>query len=167
MFGSLRAVTALVGCTMLVTTAAAGAQTVTSGAAVRWHEGATLVKARVHEPAADGKLIVQRRDGSRVTIDPSATPMEYRTNGRTVWGSVGIGFGVGAGIGAIAGLLSGDDDCGTTGFFAGCFAITAGEKAVIRGIGLGLLGAVFGAVAIPTGKWVRVSPGSVSVSLAF
>ncbi|MBA2291466.1 MAG: hypothetical protein H0W15_03305 [Gemmatimonadales bacterium] len=122
MFGSLRVVAVLVGFTMLLTTSGAAAQAPTSGVAVRWHEGATVVRAQVHEPVADGKLIVQRRDGSTVTIDPRTTPMEYRTNGRTKWGSAGIGFGVGAGIDAIA---------------------------------------------IPAGKWVQVSPGSVTVALAF
>lgn len=166
MFGSFCVVTSIVGFAMLVPASGAGAQTIPSGAAVRWSDGATVVKARVHESAPGGKLIVQLPDGAVMSMDPRTTPMEYRTSGRTKWGNAGIGFGVGAGIGAMVGLLSGDDECGSGSF--GCvLAFTAGQKAVSAGIGFGLLGAAIGALAIPAGKWVQVSPGSVRVSFAF
>ena len=65
-----------------------------------------------------------------------------------------IGFGVGALTGVILGLASGDDplmepspyDFGITAAINNAFAMTAGEKAVWNGIGLGASGAIVGMI---------------------
>ena len=65
-----------------------------------------------------------------------------------------IGFGVGALTGVIIGLASGDDplmepspyDFGITAAINNAFAMTAQEKAVMNGIGLGATGAIVGAI---------------------
>ena len=64
-----------------------------------------------------------------------------------------IGLGTGAIIGALTGFISGDDpiqECGPNDFFCigaainNAFAMTAGEKAFVGAIGLGLTGALTG-----------------------
>jgi len=65
-----------------------------------------------------------------------------------------IGLGVGTLTGIIIGLASGDDplmepspaDFGITAALNNAFAMTAGEKAVAAGIGLGTTGAIVGAI---------------------
>lgn len=52
---------------------------------------------------------------------------------------MGLGLLVGGGGGAALGLLSGDDE-------RGWFSFTAGEKALMGGIGFGLLGALAGGI---------------------
>lgn len=94
--------------------------------------------------AIDDYGVVVRFDGHRA---PFRVPREVvarlevnRGGRRNVLKSVGIGFGVGALAGVAIGMASGDDP-------EGLLAFSAGEKAAVFGVGLGVIGAVVGAVA--------------------
>lgn len=66
----------------------------------------------------------------------------------------GIGFLIGAGVGAAMGLASGDDESGFISF-------SAEEKAVIAGVGLGVIGALLGGIIGALDgreRWAEVPP---------
>lgn len=72
------------------------------------------------------------------------------------------GVGIGFAIGAIAGYASGDDLKGQA------FPLSAGDKAMLAGSGLALVGALGGALvaAMEVPTWVSVPVGRTSLRVA-
>jgi len=126
----------------------------------------------------EGDTLVLRKamgvDTLRVPLSSigSLAVRRSRTSGRGAARGAGIGFLIGGGTGALIGLMSGDDPPGFMSF-------SAGEKAVVLGGALGLLGTLIGVIggasnpgqrweALPTGTFTRVEPGvDGGVNLAF
>lgn len=109
-----------------------------------------------------GRLVAIDEDGVVVKFDGYRAPfrvpaaalasLEVNRGGRrNVLKSIGIGLGVGALAGVALGAASGDDEKGFMSF-------TAGEKAAIYGVGLGLIGGVVGAVAGISDRPARWEP---------
>ena len=79
--------------------------------------------------------------------------------GHTLQG-MGIGLLAGAGFGALIGYASGDDE-------AGFLSFSAGDKAVLGGMGGGILGTLIGAIggSARTDSWVDVPVRRVNIGL--
>jgi hypothetical protein len=69
---------------------------------------------------------------------------DSRSNGALQ--GAGLGILIGALTGALIGLASGDDQCSGGGFFGCMVKFSAGQKAQMGAIGLGVLGGVSGAI---------------------
>jgi hypothetical protein len=106
--------------------------------------------------AVDDDAITVRFDGQRQAFRvprPLIAGLEVNRGGRPrVLRKMAAGAGVGALAGILIGVASGNDDPGFMSF-------TAEEKAMVAGVGLGILGAGIGTIvglAQPRARWVRV-----------
>ena len=98
-------------------------------------------------------LLMRSANGSYVIPAENIKSFTMKRKNSGLRGAL-IGLGVGAVTGVIIGLASGDDplmepspyDFGITAAINNAFAMTAGEKAVMNGIGLGATGAIVGAI---------------------
>ena len=123
---------------------------------------------------ADSLLLVQTERTDSVTTVPlrDITHLEISRGRRTHKSHDAlIGFLIGAPVGALFGYLDGDDPPSTVGFLSAettYLHMTAAEKAVAGGVGLGLVGALIGAIvgSPVTDDWVGVPLDRLSVSVA-
>ena len=114
------------------------------------------VEGRVSVRMVDGyqqyATVVSTPNGKVLQSDSGATidlgNVVKLTDERSLRGGLegfGIGGGIGFGVGVLIGIADGDDPpCNDHGF---CIDFTAGEKAVLGGIILGILGGGVGAIA--------------------
>ena len=88
----------------------------------------------------DNKLILMDSVSlSGITIDITATKSIRIMKKSKIFQGIGYGLLTGGGSGALIGLLSGNDS-------PGLFSMTAGQKALLLGLGLGILGAPIGGI---------------------
>lgn len=108
---------------------------------------------------ADGTVLVRNHDTAELLDLPLASitklhvSLGHRSTGAGALRGAGIGLLIGGGAGAVVGFASGDDP-------PGWFSMTAQEKALLLGIGLGGLGAVVGGLvglAAPGERWQRLA----------
>ncbi len=117
------------------------------------------------QEATDEALVVQFEFPARLeTVERSEiAAMEVSIQGqRKVLKSVGVGLLVGAVTGVAAGLASGDDDPNRF------LAFSAGEKAAIGGVVLGLTGATVGLIVGSVRRhevWSPVVPENVDLTV--
>lgn len=98
-------------------------------------------------------LLIRSTNGSYTIPAENIQSFTMKRKNSALKGAL-IGLGVGTLTGIIIGLASGDDplmepspsDFGITAAINNAFAMTAGEKAVVGGIGLGTTGAIVGAI---------------------
>ena len=135
------------------------------GTRVRWMEKQGWVEGDVqHAPVPGEPIAVQitggigiydqrSRRGTLETIPWDASELQLRTRKANRWGGALVGGLIGMAVGAGIGLADGDDP-------AGIFTFSAEQKAVAAGTMVGLLGALFGAIAAPGPQWQSVATGS-------
>lgn len=80
--------------------------------------------------------------GGGVVGEDQIVELTHVQHGQGALDGLLVGGGVGFGLGLMFGLADGDDDCGE-GYHV-CIALSAGEKGLLLGTGLGLLGALGG-----------------------
>jgi len=118
----------------------------------------SLIKGRFHS-MNDSQFILKTFNGERSIPSENLSSITLKRKNSVLRGTL-FGLGIGAVTGIIIGLASGDDPVmsypdassdpyGIGTFFTSlnnAFAMTAGEKAVAAGVGLGATGAVVGAI---------------------
>jgi hypothetical protein len=84
------------------------------------------------------------------------TNLETRVQKSQKGKGAAIGLGVGVALGAVIGISSGDDPPGIVSF-------SAGAKAGVGAVTLGLLGAIIGALASPGDEWEEIPSSSIQM----
>jgi len=106
-----------------------------------------LRSGRSLEAHAEGRgnaLVWRGKDNERVSA-AEVRAVERVSIGRGATDGLAVGFGVGAALGVVGGLASGDDPpCQA---FLCLLRLSATDKALILGAGLGLVGGLVGAIA--------------------
>lgn len=125
-------------------------------ARIRTTVGAVKNRFRFVELRSDSLVVTDDRDHTLILALRDIDSLEVQTGrgstGNEFFKGAGWGFLIGAVIGAIAGYLDGDDP-------PGFLSYTAGEKATMIGVVLGLVGAAIGgirALIVGADTWTSV-----------
>ena len=105
---------------------------------VRKKDGATI-KAELLTVKNNEIILMDSFDMSGITLKADEIQKITVTKKSSVFKGIGLGLVIGGGSGALIGFASGDDD-------SGWFRWTAGQKALMGGIGLGAVGLLTGGI---------------------